>query len=545
MAVADPEKVKRSIQDKFKAAGYNADDLVDSENLRGVFEKIGGLSTEDTCRLFDAAGTFNNGPMKHAAFLDWLFSSMAGSVAEDPTTNSSKIERAQTQGALRSCDNLRDNHIATWQNQGEGLVPELSVNSVLNPMADIWPKMNFVNPDELVSGLILKNDSKAHTRRQEIKNGVVRANASKFIFWQPSLVKAAMVTCGGLCPGLNSIIRELTLTLWHNYGVRDIVGMTGGYNGLSAPSDHPSIRLDPDVVKEIHMKGGSILKAGRGGCDPEKIVSNLKELGINMLFVIGGDGTQSAGHQLYLEAQKRNVSVSIVGVPKSIDNDILFIDKTFGFESAVAAASEIVRNAWVEATSCDKACSIVKLMGRDAGFIAASTALASTIVDVVLIPEVKFELDDVHNFVWEVIQRKGFCVMVVAEGAGQEYVATGQVDSSGHTVYGDIGVFMRDSVNSFLKPRGGRSFYIDPSYIIRSVPPSPTDHIYCGRLAADAVHTAMRGYTGVCVGALHNVVCIFPSDLIASGKRKIKVYDSNWQSCVRETGMPMSLAGFK
>lgn len=340
----------------------------------------------------------------------------------------------------------------------------------------------------------------------------------------------------------------MTHSLYYGYGVvtpGHIIGATGGYNGLSEPDEHEMINLTPDYVREIHMKGGSILKAGRGGFDAPKICEGLKKMGINMVFVIGGDGTQFAGHLLYEEAKKQKLPVSIVGVPKSIDNDVLFIDRTFGFDSAVESAATVIRNAWVEASSCEKACSVVKLMGRDAGFVAAHAALASNIVDVVLVPEVKFELEDVYKQVDLKIKHKNFAVVVVAEGAGQEYVSTGTKDATGHTVYGDIGVFMRDAINKHLKPQGGRAFYIDPSYIIRSVPITSTDHIYCSRLAHDAVHTAMRGYTGVCVGAIHNVICMFKSKLIASGKKKLKVRGSTWQSCVQSCQMPASLSGAK
>jgi len=232
-----------------------------------------------------------------------------------------------------------------------------------------------------------------------------------------------------------------------------------------------------------------------------------------------------------------------VGVPKSIDNDVLYFDKTFGFDSAVATAADVIRNGWVEATSCDKGVGIVKLMGRDAGFVAMNAALASTIVDLVLIPEVNFKMDDVFAHVDAVLSRKNHMVIAVAEGAGQEIVATGEFDTTGHPKYGDIGVYLRDAVNKHLKEKGGRSFYIDPSYIIRSCPIRPNDHIYCGRLARDAVHTAMRGYTGVCVGAIYNIIVIVPSTLIAAGKRKVKINSSAWQSCVQTCKMPHTLAG--
>merc|ERR1712032_83741 len=265
---------------------------------------------------------------------------------------------------------------------------------------------------------------------------------------------------------------------------------------------------------------------------------------INILFVVGGDGTQQAGHLLYEACRERELPVSVVGVPKSIDNDVMVFDKTFGFDTAVATAADAVRNVWVEATSCKRGVGIVKLMGRDAGFVAMHAALASTIADLVLIPEVTFKLEDVHKHIESTLDTKGFCVVIVAEGAGQDLVSTGEKDSTGHTVYGDIGTFMRDSVNTYLKDKGGRSFYIDPSYIIRSVPISPVDHIYCGQLAIGAVHAAMRGYTGVCVGALHKIEVIMPSRIIARGKRNIDTRSFEWQTCVVACNMPTALSGF-
>jgi len=422
-------------------------------------------------------------------------------------------------------------------------VHEREVNKVVNPMFKTWPNMNFLNPDEFVSGHIIINDSKKASRKKEISEGCVRANACRDIWWEPSEVKAAIVTCGGLCPGLNSIIREVTNSLYSDYGVDHVVGVQAGYNGLADPDNFIPVELTPESVREIHMKGGSILKAGRGGFNAEKICENLERMGINMLFLVGGDGTQYAGYLLSQEARKRGTQISIVGVPKSIDNDVLFFDKTFGFDSAVASASEVIRNGWVEATSCDKGVGIVKLMGRDAGFVAMNASLASTIVDLCLIPEVQFKMEDVMDHIDTTLAKKDFMVIAVAEGAGQEHVATGQKDSTGHTVYGDIGTFMKKEVNNHLKESGGRCFYIDPSYIIRSVPIRPNDHIYCARLARDAVHTAMRGYTGVCVGALHNIIVIMPSSLIAGGKKRVDVRSSGWQACVQSCKMPPSLSG--
>lgn len=441
-----------------------------------------------------------------------------------------------------SAANLKPFHVATWRDPSPGMVREHSVNTVINPMFARDPHMNFLNPNEKVQGHIIMNDSKKKSRPPALAQGCVRANACKEIYWEPCKVKAAVVTCGGLCPGLNSIIREVTKCLIFQYGVNDILGIEFGYNGLSDPLKYPPRHLDTEYVREIHMKGGSVLQAGRGGFDAEKICDNLDKMGVNMLFVIGGDGTQAAANLLYLEAKKRNMPLSIVGVPKSIDNDVLHFDRTFGFDSAVATANQVIRNAWVEATSCYRGVGIVKLMGRDAGFVAMNTALSSTIVDLCLIPEVKFKMEDVHTHIDDVLARKGFMVIAVAEGAGQDIVSTGKKDATGHTVYGDIGTYLRDDLNKYLKASGGRSFYIDPSYIIRSVPADPNDHIFCGRMARDAVHTAMRGYSGVCVGPMHNIMVIVPSTCIR-GKSKVKIHSSNWQACVQVCHMPQTLSG--
>lgn len=428
--------------------------------------------------------------------------------------------------------------------ESHGSVDEKEVNKEPNPMASVYPDMNFINPDELVMGHIIQNDSKRSSRHPEVASGCIRANCTRNIFWKdPQTVSAALVTCGGICPGLNSIIREVTNCLWHHYGVRRILGIPAGYNGLSRPQEFPPIELTPSLVQDIHMKGGSILKAARGGFDADVICENLQKLGVNLLFTVGGDGTLTAADLLFKKAKERKQLLSIVGIPKSIDNDVVLFDKTFGFDSAVVAATDVIFNAYTEATSCDKGVGIVKLMGRDAGFVAMYAALASTLTDLVMIPEVSVKIEDVLAHVDATLAQKDFMVIAVAEGAGQEYVATDQKDATGHTVYGDIGVFLRDAVNRHLKANGGRSFYIDPSYIIRSGPARPIDHVLCMRLAHDAVHTAMRGYTGVCVGSIHNIIVVVPLHLIANRKRTVDVNSSSWQSCVQCCNMPRALSG--
>jgi hypothetical protein len=248
-----------------------------------------------------------------------------------------------------SSSNLAAHHLSAWQEDPDSFEvwprPEANrKNLVLNPMAVARPHMNFLNPNERVQHAIIVHDSKASLRSHALDGGALRGNACKHIYWEPSKVKAALVTCGGLCPGLNSIIQGVTNCLWRDYGVRDIVGITAGYNGLSAPELHPSIPLTPETVDALHLRGGSMLKAGRGGFDAIKICDTLRKGGFTHLFVIGGDGTQFAGHLLYEECRKQNLEVSVVGVPKSIDNDVLFVDRTFGFDSAVEAAAGVIRS---------------------------------------------------------------------------------------------------------------------------------------------------------------------------------------------------------
>eukprot|EP01062_Namystynia_karyoxenos_P014157 TRINITY_DN150_c0_g4_i1.p1 TRINITY_DN150_c0_g4~~TRINITY_DN150_c0_g4_i1.p1 ORF type:complete len:551 (+),score=156.70 TRINITY_DN150_c0_g4_i1:89-1654(+) len=454
---------------------------------------------------------------------------------------------ADKSSALR----LSEHHLSSWRGNcptsEQGIVQEAKVCKHENPMVAKWPRLRFLAPDEVVYGRVIQHDSL--TTRVGLAGGAmdgfIRAGACKNIYWDPQHIRAGLVTCGGLCPGLNSIIREVTRCLWHQYGVRQILGFQSGYNGFDTITHRPT-PLNTDVVRDIHMKGGSILKAGRGGFHPDKICDTLSSHNINMLFVVGGDGTQWAADVLFQVAKQRHLPISIIGIPKSIDNDVLFFDRTFGFDSAVNASCGIIRNAWVEATSCHNGVGIVKLMGRDSGFVARNASLASTIVDCCLVPEVKWKLADLLSYIDETIRRKGHMVIVVAEGAAQDLVATGKKDATGHTVYGDIGTFLKKQIDDYLgKPGGlgGRCFYIDPSYIIRSVPATPNDHIYCTRMAYEAVHAAMRGYSGVCVGAVHNFMVMVPMRLIAAGVRPVRLGSSVWQACVQGAKMPASLAG--
>jgi len=299
------------------------------------------------------------------------------------------------------------------------------------------------------------------------------------VFFDATRARAGIVTCGGLCPGLNNVIRGLVLELWFGYGVKRITGFRYGYEGLIARGKTPE-PLTPDTVQHIHHQGGTILGSSRGEQDPERVVDTLEALGLDMLFVIGGDGTIRGAMQIGAELEKRGLKLGVVGVPKTIDNDIHFIDRSFGFESAYAAAVDVISAARVEATGARDGIGLVKLMGRHSGFVACNAALASTDVDLVLIPEVPMQLEGeqgVFRYIERVLDRQGHCVIVVAEGAAQDLVAdSAGADKSGNAKLGDVGVFLRDRVTRHFRDeaRDVTLKYIDPSYAIRSVAASPS-----------------------------------------------------------------------
>lgn len=363
------------------------------------------------------------------------------------------------------------------------------------------------------------------------------------IFFEPGKVRAGIVTCGGLCPGLNNVIRGLVFELWFGYGVRRIVGFRYGYEGL-VPAGVTPMELTPDSVLDIHEKGGTMLGSSRGNQDPEKMVDTLEARGISLLFVIGGDGTIRGAQQLVAEIERRGLAIGVVGVPKTIDNDIHFIDRSFGFESAYAAAVDVIRAARAEAIGARDGIGLVKLMGRHSGFVACNAVLASAGVDLVLVPEAPLALEGergVLAFIERVLDRQGHAVIVVAEGAAQDQVAAGALsDKSGNAKLGDVGVFLRDRIGSHFSA-GGREItlkYIDPSYTIRSVPASPADSVYCWNMARNAVHAAMAGNTELLIGRWHGRFVHVPMSLATRGRKQVELHEDLWLSVIESTGQP-------
>ncbi len=364
------------------------------------------------------------------------------------------------------------------------------------------------------------------------------------VFFEPSKVRAGIVTCGGLCPGLNNVIRGLVLELWFGYGVKRICGFRYGYEGLVSRGKTPE-PLTPDTVSRIHHQGGTILGSSRGSQDPGNVVDTLEALGLDVLFVIGGDGTIRGAMQIAAEIERRGLALGVVGVPKTIDNDIHFIDRSFGFESAYSAAVEVIRAARVEATGARDGIGLVKLMGRHSGFVACSAALASTDVDLVLIPEVAMQLEGeggVLRYVERVLDRQGHVVLVVAEGAAQDLVSdgSGSSDKSGNAKLGDVGVFLRDRLTRHFteRARAVTLKYIDPSYAIRSVPASPSDSVYCWNMARNAVHAAMAGNTEMLIGRWHGRFVHVPMSLATRSRKRVDPGDDVWTSVIEATGQP-------
>ncbi len=366
------------------------------------------------------------------------------------------------------------------------------------------------------------------------------------LFYNPAEVTVGIVTCGGLCPGLNDVIRSLTFCCLQSYGVKRVLGFKYGYEGLVAKFYHYPIELTTDTTDEIHEKGGTILKSSRGPQDTDEIINTLVHYNVNILFTIGGDGTQRGARDIVEGVKKRNLPIAVVGIPKTIDNDVDLIQRSFGFETAVEATWDIITNAHSEAKAYRNGVGLVRLMGRESGWIAASAALANSNVNFCLVPEVPFDLHGPKGFLGVLKQRlraKEHAVIVVAEGAGQNlFKETLGTNKSGNKNLNDIGLLLRDEINAFFKEEGMEINvkYFDPSYNIRSRRANANDSMYCLRLGNNAVHAAMAGKTNMIVGLHHDRLVHLPIPMI--GKRKtIDPQSWFWQTVLQATHQPASM----
>jgi 6-phosphofructokinase 1 len=369
------------------------------------------------------------------------------------------------------------------------------------------------------------------------------AGPRRRVFFDPKRTRAAIVTCGGLCPGLNDVIRALTMVIWHCYGVREILGLKDGYEGLTESHGHRPVHLTPERVSDIHNDGGSILRTSRGNQDVGAMVDFLARNEIGILFTIGGDGTQRGAFEISREVARRKLPISVVGIPKTIDNDISFTERTFGFETAVAMSRAPITCAHMEAKGVRNGVGLVKLMGRESGFVAAYATLASSDVNLVLVPEVPFTLGKVLDFLRRRLHRKSHAVILVAEGAGQDLVGVDGVDASGNRRLGDIGAFLKDAIADHFRALGEAVSvkYIDPSYMIRSAPANPDDSVFCFQLAGNAVHAAMSGRTALLIGLWNGHFVHVPMQKAVSRRKKIDPSGAFWQSVLDNTGQPHQL----
>ncbi|MBN2144762.1 MAG: ATP-dependent 6-phosphofructokinase [Candidatus Aureabacteria bacterium] len=371
------------------------------------------------------------------------------------------------------------------------------------------------------------------------------AGPREHLFFDPNKVHAGIVTCGGLCPGLNDVIRSVVMTLWYHYGVRRISGIRYGYRGLLPCHGLPFMELNPETVSEIHLHGGTILGSSRGeGERVDEMTDFIEKMHLNILFTIGGDGTLRGAMALCREIAKRDLKISVIGIPKTIDNDLNLIQKSFGFETAVSQAVHAVAAAHVEAHDSVNGIGIVKVMGRESGFIAAHTTLATNEVNFVLIPEVPFDLEGENGLLIHLqkrLERRKHAVILAAEGAGQDLTGdSGKKDASGNKKLTDIGLFLKQKISDYFRslPMEINLKYIDPSYMIRSSAATPNDSVYCNRLGSNAVHAAMAGKTNTIISLVNNHFVHVPIAPVVSKRNKIDPEGPLWRDVVQATGQP-------
>ena len=405
---------------------------------------------------------------------------------------------------------------------------------------------NYVRDDSFVRNRI-NVFSPDEPNSVDSSNLLQKAGPREKIYFDPKKVKAGICTCGGLCPGLNDVIRAVVRCLWNRYGVREILGFRFGYRGLFQDSNLEPMKLTPDIVDEIHKIGGSFIGTSRGGGNRLTTdgVDTIERLGINMMFVIGGDGTQHGALTLAEEIQRRGLECAVIGIPKTVDNDFLLIDRSFGFETAVQQAKEAIASMHMEARSQPNCVALVKLMGRESGFIATSASLASHETNFCLIPEVPFDMEGPNGFLANLERRlkdHQHAVVVVAEGAGQElFESDGATDASGNKKLADIGVYLRDEIKKYFASKNIPIDlkYCDPSYQIRSAVTIASDSVYCERLGNNAVHAAMAGKTKMVVGLVHDKFVYIPTKMAIASRNFVDPEGALWRDALDATGQPI------
>ncbi len=423
-------------------------------------------------------------------------------------------------------------------NSDDFAIPVLGPCTIQSPlslsevMGDLIP--NFVEEDERVLLNAVVRDGRVDTSRS-----FELAGPRRNIYFDPPKTRAGIVTCGGLCPGINDVVKTLVNELYR-YGIASVTGFTFGYAGLIPGGPSPVV-LTPEVVSDWNLHGGSMLGSSRGPQDPAVMVDTLQRMSINILFAVGGDGTMRGARAIWEEATRRGYGLAVVGVPKTIDNDIPYITRTFGFETAVSRAAEAIRSALVEARGAPRGIGLVKLMGRYSGYIAAYASLAVGDVDLVLVPEVPFTLEGLFAQISDILERQGYCMIVAAEGAGQDLFPEDdiQYDASGNRKLKDIGLFLKERIVArFTEEKSINLKHIDPGYIIRAAVPTPNDAVFCHELGEYAVHAAMAGRTGLVVGYWNDHFTHVPLVSATSRRKIIDPDGALWRSVLQMSGQP-------
>ncbi|MCD4677142.1 MAG: ATP-dependent 6-phosphofructokinase [Desulfobacula sp.] len=402
------------------------------------------------------------------------------------------------------------------------------------------PEKRFVSDEARIIVDVQMNRLKASLKKNLSFD---QAGPREKIYFDPSKLKCAIATCGGLCPGLNDIIRSIVLELHHIYNVKIIYGIRHGLQGFVPDFEHDVMDLNPDTVSGIQNTGGSILGSSRGTQDMGMIVDCLERMNIGILFLVGGDGTLMASKKIADKIEKRHLKISIIGIPKIIDNDIYLVSRSFGFDTAVDVATLAIKGAHNEAEAYPNGIGLIKLMGRHSGFLAATAALAQQDANFVLIPEVDIFLYGKIGFLQalenRIIHRK-HAVVIVAEGAGQNLFddQEKEFDPSGNVVLRDIGLFLKDKISQWFKAKDIPISlkYIDPSYIIRSLPANANDSVFCGFLGRDAVHAGMAGKTKLLVSFWNNHYVHVPMDASSGQRKNMDPHGRLWQSVLEATG---------
>lgn len=426
-------------------------------------------------------------------------------------------------------------------------LPDLAIDTLGVPKIDsplIEGGRGFVDDSEKILLYTHSEDLKTSNDYGTEPPMFERAGPRRNIFFEPEKLTCGIVTCGGLCPGLNDVIRTITLSLLWQYNVKAVYGFRYGYMGLTSKAPEEPVILTPESVDEIHLQGGDILSSSRGPQKSDDMVDTLEKMGIELLFVIGGDGTLRGAHDLNTAIKKRGLQISVIGIPKTIDNDICGIDQSFGFSTAVEAARPAIHCAHAEAKGAWNGIGLVKLMGRDSGFIAAYATLANSDVNFCFIPEAPFVLEGENGFLQTLekrLNKKHHAVIVVAEGVGRQIAAINGIqkkDASGNVIREDIGLILKERIIQYFaeKNKPVSLKYIDPSYMIRSLPTDSNDAAFCVLLGQNAVHAGMSGRTNMVVGYWNQYFVHIPISLTILKKKKVDPDGHLWQTVLETTG---------